>query len=549
MKPNCFFQRSSVYESKLLLENKYKKTTCKFCEFDIISKHFARHLQRKHADEREVIEIFATNVKSTERKKLLSLLRNEGNLDSAIRGQIKPKKWLKGAEISEHDYAICIHCKAYYKRLSLSRHIKKCFAKKVNESVSKANVQGSLIQSVVYSACNRKYGDLLNKMAVKNEIFSKMRPDSITSTAISDIIIIHYGEDLLKKNKKKRSLYHISNKLRECGRFLLEMRNIGNYTDILSTLTPESFDDAIEATKRISKYDCEKRGFGAPSFALHFGTTLKDLSDLTNKLTLRNKIPISSHDTEKKLIELKRFKKIVSSQWSTEIGSLALKDLNEKAASKPKLLPFTEDIIKLKKFVEQIAEDCYAQLQNTKSEELFRTLAETTLVLTILHNRKRVGDIQYLEWETYRQQTHQTVSSIQTELATSLTENEKFLTKQYKRIISIGKGSRPVTILMPKNIQKYFAIISALRQNSTWFSAENTYLFTYPYSTKWINGCAVIRKYAKRCKAKYPELLTSCRLRKHIATVTQVLSLKGNEIDQLAKFMGHTTKTHEAFYK
>ncbi|VEN48702.1 unnamed protein product, partial [Callosobruchus maculatus] len=45
------------------------------------------------------------------------------------------------------------------------------------------------------------------------------------------------------------------------------------------------------------------------------------------------------------------------------------------------------------------------------------------------------------------------------------------------------------------------------------------------------------------------QLLTSCRLRKHIATVTQLLNLQTNEIDQLAKFMGHTSKTHESFYK
>nr|CAH7730174.1 unnamed protein product [Callosobruchus chinensis] len=49
--------------------------------------------------------------------------------------------------------------------------------------------------------------------------------------------------------------------------------------------------------------------------------------------------------------------------------------------------------------------------------------------------------------------------------------------------------------------------------------------------------------------ARYPKLLTSCKLRKHIATVTQLLNLQSNEIDQLAKFMGHTPKTHESFYK
>lgn len=43
--------------------------------------------------------------------------------------------------------------------------------------------------------------------------------------------------------------------------------------------------------------------------------------------------------------------------------------------------------------------------------------------------------------------------------------------------------------------------------------------------------------------------MTSTRLRKHVATVTQLLNLKGNDIDQLAKFMGHTTATHQTYYK
>lgn len=59
-------------------------------------------------------------------------------------------------------------------------------------------------------------------------------------------------------------MYHISNKIRECARFLLEMRQIETYTDILSTLKPENFDDAVEATKRMSKYGVDDRSFGAP---------------------------------------------------------------------------------------------------------------------------------------------------------------------------------------------------------------------------------------------------------------------------------------------
>ncbi|KAJ8950215.1 hypothetical protein NQ314_007967 [Rhamnusium bicolor] len=248
------------------------------------------------------------------------------------------------------------------------------------------------------------------------------------------------------------------------------------------------------------------------------------------------------------LTHLERFKNLVDTQWDIEIDSLALKDLNEKSATKPKLLPVTEDIIKLVKLVENKSEEAYKILTVTKDSNAYRILSETVLVGTILHNRKRVGDVQYLEWKSLREQFESNNTVLQTEIANSLTENERILTQNYRRIISIGKGSRPVTILIPKKMFKYYSLLCKLR-NESWFASGNTYFFTYPKSEHWIDACSVIRKYAGLCNAKYPELLTSCRLRKHIATVTQLLNLQENEIGQLAKFMGHTGRTHESFYK
>lgn len=77
-----------------------------------------------------------------------------------------------------------------------------------------------------------------------------MLADNITSDAINDVRLILFGE---KKNRNKRSLYRVSNKLRECSKFLLEMRKLGSYNDMLSTLKPENFDDAVEATKKMSR--------------------------------------------------------------------------------------------------------------------------------------------------------------------------------------------------------------------------------------------------------------------------------------------------------
>lgn len=94
-------------------------------------------------------------------------------------------------------------------------------------------------------------------------------------------------------------------------------------------------------------------------------------------------------------------------------------------------------------------------LKNRNDTASHRILAETVLVVTILHNRKRVGDVQYLEHSLKEQfETQYTMSN-----TTSLIENEVILTQNYKKMVTIGKGSRPVTILIPKKMFKYYKIL------------------------------------------------------------------------------------------
>ncbi|XP_060516314.1 uncharacterized protein LOC132695825 isoform X2 [Cylas formicarius] len=279
-----------------------------------------------------------------------------------------------------------------------------------------------------------------------------MISDDITNTAINDILIAHYGEDLFKKNRRQRSLYHVSNKLRECARFLLEIKKLGDYTYMLSTLKPESFDDIVEAVKAISQYDADTKTFGAASLALHFGTTIKNITALAMKLLLRKKIIIPTKSSiEQVLKNLERFKTLVELQWTIEVGSLATKNLNASTALKPKLLPLTQSVMILRKFVEEKGHEAVAKLELIKNRADYKILAETALIQTILHNRIYIGDIQYLDLNSYREQIENEVDlSTQNEMTIALSENEKLLTRHYKRITAIGKGSWPVTIMLPK---------------------------------------------------------------------------------------------------
>lgn len=46
-----------------------------------------------------------------------------------------------------------------------------------------------------------------------------------------------------------------------------------------------------------------------------------------------------------------------------------------------------------------------------------------------------------------------------------------------------------------------------------------------------------------------PEAVTSTRLRKYIATVSQILDLQENELDWLARHLGHDIRVHREHYR
>lgn len=153
----------------------------------------------------------------------------------------------------------------------------------------------------------------------------------------------------------------------------------------------------------------------------------------------------------------------------------------------------------------------------------------------------------YLTIETYNKDFSSCDSE---EFLSSLTPHERQLSKSFKRVVTGGKGSRPVAILFPKRIQKYVECLLLVRNHTEIVPKTNPYLFAGPGNdSRWMSGYHTIRKLALKCGAKDPFLLTSTRFRKHLATILQILNFENDEIDQITKFMGHTRKTHEEFYR
>nr|CAI5849527.1 unnamed protein product [Callosobruchus analis] len=180
-------------------------------------------------------------------------------------------------------------------------------------------------------------------------------------------------------------------------------------------------------------------------------------------------------------------------------------------------------------------------------ETNYKILAECTLCLLVVFNRKRIGEVQFLDINTYERD-----SSIlnQEEFDRCLTQFEKNMCSFFKRVVVFGKGSKPVPLLFTKQMQMYISLLLDVRKETNIVPKENRYIFANPGSaSRWMSGSYVVRKFAYKCGASRPELLTSTRFRKQIATILQLMSFQNDEMEQIARFMGHTEKTHKEFYR
>ncbi|CAH0563123.1 unnamed protein product [Brassicogethes aeneus] len=487
-----------------------KRDRCIYCDRDFTN--FSRHLFRNHKEEESVRKIMQLPKGDQKRRQMINLLRKEGNLSLVDENKIRPvqratTRYERSGEISEEaqEFLPCPYCKGIYRLKSLRKHSKTCLYNPKNDE--RCNV-ASLGQNLLVFKASRK--PFLDTLRLKTEVFSKMHADRASFNGKNDPVICQYAEDYLRKHKTPHIQHAVSNKVRELGRLLIALQDVYDIKSMLEAMNTKHYDKVVHAAHIISGYDPTSKTFKAPSLAMHLKTILLAASLAAKTLLLKQNPVLPVLDYTEALKPVKQFRLLVDERWKFDMGSLALKDLNEKHGKQIQKLPITSDVIK------------------------FREYAVT-----------RVGDVQYIKVDSY---TQITTGVNQEECLNALSEQEKLLSKHFKRIITIGKGSK--SILFPTNVQKYVDALLFGRENNQLVPKENPFLFALIGSKdKWIDGSSVLRKYALSSGATHSKTLTSSRLRKQIATVLQVINLNETEKEQVASFMGHTKKTHEEFYR
>ncbi|KPP63619.1 hypothetical protein Z043_118102, partial [Scleropages formosus] len=353
-------------------------------------------------------------------------------------------------------------------------------------------------------------------------ILLKMQCDEISMHVKSDKLICKYGNMLYIKHGHDNTQHaYIAQKMRELGRLVMAVGQLDSSVKTLQDLiVPSRFRLVIDGVKKVSGFNAGKNKFATPSLALKIGYSLKKCAEIAVGEALMGE----DKETEERA---KSFIKLHDAQWRSYISSHALSSLHQNKWNKPDVIPLTEDVCKLQKFLQKTEENAKQELEKNPSPSAWRSLCETLLAEVILFNRRREGEAAKMLLEVYETRS---TAPVNADVYNSLTKLEQTLCDKLTRIEIRGKRGRKT-------------------REDVGVPQANPYVFARVEALSHIRGSDCLRKFSHISGAKHPEYLTSTKLRKHVGTLCQIMNLKENELEQVARFMGHDIRVHRDFYR
>lgn len=510
-------------------KRKYDKIAyCLVC--DEPKKDLRTHL-KQHSDD-PIVATYLAKQDRQARLQLLSRIRNTGNHKHNCNvlkkgeGVIIPV-YRPNYEARHEDYQPCSNCLGWYSKCEMWKHScpvtgeRRCTVREGRQLKPTEHGQDALFDGIL--AC--------------------LRNDAVGRCVKSDPLINEFGRSRTKKlGHDKDNHNQIRTELRSVGRLVLKYRETSGQKDatLSSMLGPKEFLQVTTAVRELAEFDMEKNVYAKPTLGLKLGHCLK-------KATLIN-INKALMEGDKALEDRSRnFLTLYTNKWAEEISTHALRSMYEGKRNNPKLLPLTTDVVKMSNYIKEESEK-FLQLLETGNKEdrenAWKELNKLSLAHLILFNRRRQGEVAKMTMEDY---AHIKKGSSHVVEDISLQGWERQLIGRMWRVEIVGKRGRTVPLMLTTFMK---SCIDALVKNRSVTRCEtNAFLFARPQCESHIRGCDVIRDLSMKCGASQPDLLRSTSLRKHIATMCQVMSLSENELDILSNYLGHDIRVHRAFYR
>ncbi|XP_068712639.1 uncharacterized protein [Montipora foliosa] len=522
-----------------------KRQACFYC--GVLVSKIARHYELKHKTERDVAIALSFNKRSPTRKKHLEKLRLLGNyhhnlnvLETGKGELIVFRRPTSGKECSPSDFLPCNYCLGFIRRQELWKHVKLCKFKPEGDEFPKHRKVQEKARLQLFPAI---YSD-----SILCQLFATMKSDQISLIARNDWLIKEIGVLLIEKHGEKQNNF-VSQKMRELARLLLQLRKTSFNADanLSDFIKPQEFDVVVSAVKALSKFQFDDgvHQVATPSLALKIGHSLKKCVNVLRGHALRRK-------DDSLLEDVDNFEKLIEAEWSHRVSHHSLRALGTQKFNRVELLPLAEDLEKLRKSVLSIMQSTAQVLQEGQPQlESWSKLAQATLARLVMFNKRRGGEASRMLLKSYlnRPDWNQVNNP---EIMSTLSEFEKELSKRLDMVEIIGKRGKKVPVILTAEMTRSIDLLIKTRE-AVAIPEKNPFVFARPnrQSLQCMRAWDCLRNISMQCQPPLlnPANITSTKLRKYIATISQVLSMEEKEVDWLARHLGHDIRVHRDFYR
>ena len=412
-----------------------KPLSCLFCEKNLRHR-IQRHLIACHEDEKDVAE--ASAACGQKRKNLFNKIKNMGNFNHNVKVLTSKEGELhvvrRPSKTRNSKYLPCIHCYGFYRTGELWHHCKECplntttFGQKQTGTIARAKLllQGGLLSENLATIANHD-----DEITVRTSFnIPTMRQDHIYEQVENDNLIKQFGQILSEKLGPRRT-HDIAQRMRQLGRLKIKLnqscaepKNLSHY------ITANNFDKVVESVQNLAKLQTSSEGikiFEVPSLALRLGHNLLKCAEIKRGIAIR------SVDTDTKQ-SVDNFIQLHTSEWTDKVSSIALASLRTSKFNAPTILPVTEDLVKLKAYLDDRISVLSAKIDEVRKSSLFRELEEVVMARILIFNKRRSSEVSQLRLQTFVQRPNWT-KTVNDEILQSLLPVEKKLLERYSKCI------------------------------------------------------------------------------------------------------------------
>lgn len=498
-----------------------RRNYCYVCGKGMVK--IARHLERHADDEPDIAKVLALPKYSKERKSLLNDLRNRGDykhnqkvLETSC-GDLKARRRTKSQTVNTETHEHCPYCQGFYRRTVMVSHLNKCpkFARPP-ATCSETNVfhESEVAES---SSCKKPLSD-------RQKIMLSMPKDETTFMLKHDPILIQLTQLLSDKCAGCEEKHEdVKQTLRQAGRFLLALhgKSIFSFKDALK---PENFSKIVETVKSFAGFNEKRQRYKKTSLAATLAQTLKDVANVAVSKT---------NDNEEVVRDAKAFITLCEEEWKELLSDKEETLPSAQKVKSPATIPFTHEVQTLYKCIETTSGSAIDTMKKYESPQVYNALCRVILAQVALLN-KGASWVSKLTLESFQKRDNAT----------------QVLSKHFVRINILSKDGRNAALLLTFGLVEAMTLLVSKRATCG-VHKDNALLFAKtdgsPSSFQSAGRC--VRLFTKLCHAKNTDYLMSAHFQKHIARVCQILNLENDELEHLAKLLGHDICTEKSYYR